>query len=862
MAESVVSNFNTLYLLSGFNNYFNRTVKKLSAISDYEAASASYEALANINFNPADGISTTQVINPASVTNPDYVLVMSGEEIVSRWFVLECHRNRKGQYTLLLRRDVVADNLDALRNADFFCEKGYVGTDNPLLLNGENMNFNQIKESETTLQDETQSAWIVGYISKPTTDDPIEVQGDVSVFAKDLDFITPEELPEGFPTDYEGTGFKTAYGNPTKMTIYAAGMQQRVAGRNRVYKNVNVDYDIKLEVTYNADGYPNVPNQMIPDSNVVRPWVDRTEWQQSTEAYPCLFETGTSAVLVGTQDTVGLDPKPYSYHAKILGIANAISPNYELFEVLLPSTPTEYNPPAYFDDEHMVSNFASLNGRILKVTEGGQTNYYQINILTWLPGVGSLSFKGDNATLYPVTQEIQSNLGSLWFSGAEQQYMYHVSYEVAQYLILFNKVTLGTVHASIQKNRNHLNEAPYDMFFMPYNATLVDESGTEWTTERAASMALAFGMTPASAGGYLFDLQLLPYCPSETIREMLKFSDDGRKILLDDLHFNETDYTLIYSGTGTAKKAGIMFWATSAKGSINIPYIIEIDPSESTEAIEWKVNNECDLYRIVSPNYNGSFDFSLAKNGGRINFFNVDYEYKPQTPYIHVNPDFSNLYGQDFDDARGMICGGDFSLPLISDAWEAYQIQNKNYNAIFDREIQNMDTKNDINIRRATFNTGMASAAALWQGAQTGTWAGLAKGAVQGAGAAVTGAVNIALGQETYREDRQYAIDKFNYQLGNVQALPQSLSKVSSFNPNNKLFPFIEHYTCTDVEKQALRDKIRCDGMTIMAIGKILDFKGEGETYIKGQIIRCPDLADDAHMLSECYNELNRGLFF
>lgn len=51
----------------------------------------------------------------------------------------------------------------------------------------------------------------------------------------------------------------------------------------------------------------------------------------------------------------------------------------------------------------------------------------------------------------------------------------------------------------------------------------------------------------------------------------------------------------------------------------------------------------------MSPNFNGQFEFSLAKNKQDITSFNVDYTYKPYAPYIHVNPIFNpdGLYGKD-----------------------------------------------------------------------------------------------------------------------------------------------------------------------------------------------------------------------
>lgn len=110
-----------------------------------------------------------------------------------------------------------------------------------------------------------------------------------------------------------------------------------------------------------------------------------------------------------------------------------------------------------------------------------------------------------------------------------------------------------------------------------------------------------------------------------------------------------------------------IFWSSSSSGTFDIT-----DVTLQTDNL--KMSNECDMYRLVSPNFNGQFEFNLSKNGGTVNYFNVDYTYLPYSSYIHINPQFSNLYGQDFDDARGLICQGDFSIMYLSDAWEQYQV--------------------------------------------------------------------------------------------------------------------------------------------------------------------------------------------
>ena len=49
-------------LLLHYNNYFNRIIKKKDTVADYKAADTNYKEVANINFNPGDGVATSIVL--------------------------------------------------------------------------------------------------------------------------------------------------------------------------------------------------------------------------------------------------------------------------------------------------------------------------------------------------------------------------------------------------------------------------------------------------------------------------------------------------------------------------------------------------------------------------------------------------------------------------------------------------------------------------------------------------------------------------------------------------------------------------------------------------------------------------------
>ena len=288
------------------------------------------------------------------------------------------------------------------------------------------------------------------------------------------------------------------------------------------------------------------------------------------------------------------------------------------------------------------------------------------------------------------------------------------------------------------------------------------------------------------------------------------------------------------------------------------------------DALTRKLANECDLVRIVSQNYSAIFEFSPAKSGG-VDGFLADCTYKPWSPYIHILPKLKGLYGDNFvsiDDARGLICGGDMSLPQLSNEWANYQLQNKTYQEMFDRQIKNMDVQNDVNRQGALAQailapiTGVAAGASAASKISDGLGGTIAGGLAGAIGGGITAGVDYANTLRLIEENRQYAIDMYGYNLQNIQAVPTSLTKTSALTYNTRVWPFIEYYTCTEAERKALKDKMKYNGMTIMKVCQLSDYLLGEDNFYKGQLIRLPDYVRiDGHMAFEIYNELNKGVY-
>lgn len=486
----------------------------------------------------------------------------------------------------------------------------------------------------------------------------------------------------------------------------------------------------------------------------------------------------------------------------------------------------------------------ALDGKRLKDTSSN--TYYNISIV-----------KDTNYVETDVTgtlkSTIDSNFDKTVATGTGDIKLHYLGNSVR---IVLSQLKNATLKLDLSKSAV-LEDAPYMMFCIPYgdSVRILPTSGDAYIMSK--SVAINAGISIAKAlGTQVYDVQLLPYNPMDWI-----VKKGTTNTLIDNDPTNELNH--IKSGNETI---GLIYWSTISNFTKTITKLIYKNTQEE-DNITFKVNSSTQLYRICSPNYNGYFDWNPRKNNqnfyndGTLSF-NIDCTYKPYTPYIHVSPIFNNyMYGSDFRDSRGLICGGDFSLTIVNDSWSQYQITNKNYQNIFDREIQHLDFTNNIAKTQDILNAISATVTGGASGAVAGSVAGgpvtaIGTGLTAAASGALMGMADYYQNQAIRKEDKDYKIDMYNYQLGNIKAQPYSLTKVSSQSYNYKIFPFIEFYDCTDEEKLMMRNKIKYDGMTVQSIYKLSDFT---TGFLKGKPIRLS--LNAAHESVDIYNELSKGIY-
>ena len=806
-----------------YNNYYNRIVKQEETLEAY--GDPIHVISGCKDFSPNDGVNTQHIFG--SVANNydgsgDYIIVTDDyNSIVSRWFIIETQFNRQGQWNIQLRRDLVVDYYDTIIEADCFIEKAIVPDFNPLVYNSEQMDFNQIKTSETLLKDETGCAWIVGYYNrKPQAKINPETEGP---------FYDPET---GEILEYE-------------------------------------DHLLEAETTLPSNRYDAVINDSFDEWYGDGKRISRSStftWTITGRYYNILdngalytFDRFSSSLeKIKVKETTGLHLPGYDGWNKLKS-AEYVRTSFD-YTRLNNLTNSFFGA---LSAQEMI-DLKNLNGKIVKFTGGEQDEYYTITISE--PKVESVTKnvqQAGEATLYNYMKEVVNDREI--FGGTPNNKAFAVTYDQTTYEIFATSVASGIRKVKVDTTKAHLNDAGYDMFALPYPTSAQKEEvkvrynqGEILTMTQEETMAIATALASKySGGGVLYDLQLLPYCPCRWV----KMDPDGYL----DYGLDPQSVTEIKDGSDNVK--GYMLHATQSSFTLDIPLNLQCE--------NIKMENQTDMYRLCSPNYNGQFEFNLAVNGGRVDFINVDCTYLPYNPYIHMNPNFAGLYGQDFDDARGLICGGDFSLPIMNDAWQTYQLQNKNYLNSFNRGIESL--KKQQSVARAQDIVSIITGTA--QGALGGAFAGSMKPFKVGAGVgAFAGGLASLLGgftdlhlNEILRADAMdYTQDMFGYQLGNIQALPQSIGKTTAYTYNNKVFPILEYYTCTDVEKRAFAQKIAYNSMSVGMIDNIQNYVGNSwswgditsKGYIKGSIIRMEGLEDEFHLLKNISDEIYKGVYF
>ena len=811
--------------LYNYNNYINRIFKKEATLEEYGTP---IYTLSVTNFNYNDGVDTSHVINYNN-QDGDYVIITDdNDNIQSRWFVTENVRNRGGQHNLTLKRDLKVDLYDLYKNSPMIVHRGWPKNTNALIFNSEGFSFNEIKKSENLLIDKSYTPWIYIYFAKncPTA------SGTVTI-SEEQDFTINTTIEESI---YANASTHKCYDNRLIFT-----------NSDQIVDSYRIDY-LKLLIKGNNSFQDIIEERSARDRDHI--WFNNTTaavTAQLTNAFYNKYSTWTNNTYFGkTNDVSGLDRDRMEIGSLIIKDSTN-----SLYQVTI-SKNVEYSKESYTLTETLTNAIqTAINGTTLD----RQGNW------------------GDEA--------------------------YGIIYDEITYTISTYKITNGSLNWTIDfTSRQNTIDADYNIIAIPYNDfyalgenSLNAKIPKEWSRVLLQSILRSTyteGGETKPLKNYIYDVQLLPYSPYPEYCDWILSQPDTGGIYIGDL--SDLDIQGIKSTAAYADTSGdigiLMLYVEKSQYTFNIDNFTRFSENQYGQTISLnrvsdvlsitnyteinelnlKIMNECNKYRLCSPNYNGLFEFSVAKNNG-VEYFNVDITLRPQNPYIHLNPNFKNLYGSEFNDVRGLICQGDFSLPIVTDQWQTYEYQNKNYQNIFNRQIENMDFNFEQERIKGIFGavagTTVGAAAGGLTGYKTGGPVGAGVGAVLGGASSLAGGI-IDYNMMTSRqeEQRDYVIDNYKYQLGNIKALSYSINKVTPYTNNNKIWPFIEIYRCTDVERQMFIDKMTYNSFTLETIGKISDYKNDSNKhFFSGTLIRVEGANQPTHELQELAKELEKGVY-
>ncbi len=816
-----------LYTLH-YNNYFNRNFKRENSLQEYldQDYWTNGHEVNNVSFNPADGVDTTQIVS-YNADNDDYCIVAkienNVETILSRWFIMEAKRTRTNQYLLTLKRDVLVDNYDTIKEDPIFVEKGTLQENDPLICNDEGMKFNQIKNDEKLIisKDFGDGAdvpyeacpWLLAFLTKDFDTDTITVATNefptdtytLAQIASEVG-ITASQLRNylKFPSGAEPIG--KAYGNEVHFNIgYVRGGGSIGEGMKLVYSNsygYRSFYDTSI---YLNDFVFNV----LPDS--------RSRLKENLDS---VFGSISSTTIKNIVEE--------AFNESII--------NWNQIKIL----------------ESYIGKKVNVNGIIYKI---GSIRKIESGVWQDRP------LENDNAVINSLTTAVLEGTIIRRESG-----VYHISTQTRNVYLELEETTQGNITLNLSvsgQTRNKTANCVCDVIAIPFSNIPFGKTHhdiyegygyAKLSKEELYRIATAFS---EQLGENCKDVQIVPYI---NIPTQLGYFDEEfvyRPCIDLDGLVEGKDYLQIKQNDDMVSLA---FCLPSANvqtyRNLYIPYN---NP---------KIKSQTEFIRLVSPTGQSIYEMNPSKNGG-LSILNITGTLKPYNTYYKITPNFGFIYGQNFDkDPRGLIIQDNFSMTQISDAWTQYQLQNKNYQEIFNRQLQSLDIQQGIARQEAPIKAISGAISGGASGAVTGFMGtGSPYGAIAGAAVGLTagtvgGALDLANMDKRLKDQRDLTIQNFAYTLGNVQARPDTITKTDTFNIDSKLMPYVEFYTCSDVERKALEDKIAYDGMTVMRIGTLEEFQTNGG-FFKGQYIKNLNNSfnGDNHMLESINTELMKGVY-
>ena len=839
-----------IHLLKNYNNYYNRQLKIRENLDDYLDDEDIYITSIGseerpANFDIKDGLLTEAIFNYSILMpTPDYCLVEI-DNTFTRWFVIECKQTRGLQHRAILKRDVIAEYYDVIKESPCLIQKGYVNNNSILSFNKENQSYNKIKDKEILLKDNTQSGYVVGFIDRGAENNNTITATYSDGLSVNFDYST---LPSSIK-DYMAIGSAT----PTSTN-------KRILNDDK--KNILVSANFGLDF-----GNDDSSLISIPDGQWNYGKVYASENSSGRSAFSNAPSTGdivSNTATLTTQIYYQNDPITYT-NCYAYTYKSGLPTNTEITNFMSAFSSIWKNKLAVFDLSYWSSmlslnynktlDLLEYNGQICEI--GGV--YYKCEIASINSQNNSLVASSSTLANWitssirgkmPTSQELggitAGNTSPRYGNGHDPDYIqpsditiYYKTEDI--YIKLVQQNVKVWTKLTAKASRNHLIDAPYDMFVIPYSEIQYKYMNQTFTANKSMALNIAIEICRSLGTGASYDIQIVPYCP---------IRNEGT--MADPVDFSLCNCELIYNGStldpNQDDAIGLYMWAE--KSSENF-YINEnnADLTLVSSELTYKEITQLKQFILCSPDKASQWEFNPCMNNG-IKRWNISFDYRPFSSYVRIQPEWSYLYGTDGPDIRGLIFNGAYSITQLSDAWSNYVANNKNYQAIFDTQINTQIKQYDVQ-NKASWETLIPRSIG---------WGFI--------GPAMKTYYNIKE-QEMTEQLQNISLESqrklFSYQLDNIQNQPTTISKLTSINMDFRIFPFVEIFKGSDDDLKNFRNNIKWNGMTIMCVGKIEEYiESNNETFIQATLLRYNhfiNIENDFTAVQEINAELNKGVY-
>ena len=813
-----------------FNNYYNRIIKRYDTIAEYTTNATLLGKQENCNFVHGDGVNSSITWNKSANTTdtPDYVIVDDYKGNLSRWFVTNSFKARDRQDKLQLRRDIIADYYsDIVSFSPCLIRKGYVPQTNPLIFNDEGVQYNKIKIDEKLIKDESNCSYIVGFFSNNAFPDDPTTTVDGTIKADNYDYSYADL--NDFPYKYyvEGAG-----NNHSESATMLKGL-----GNTSIYyslkfharaTNIN-SKKIDVEMIWNSMGIgkPSFYTPSFSNYNDGVYWEEGQNWMDvSLLGTSGGYTTGDNvlAYVRQTYCSVLYDKISYMssvYAKKLLGVEEE-----------------DYQSLREFNGKKIKIGAIVYNCTLKASSPRNSTvsyNAYNPNIVNNFYGI--LNYINANK---PTRSEMARSFYDISYYDGNDTYFGNdlkVLGTLEDWYLELTEASSG-ISTTIAKpsNRTHLSSQPYDMFMLINEDNVSYKVGTtDYVSNHEVNINMAQAICQAS-GTAGYDVQIVPFNPM-------------RGTILDDGTINFYGYDVHNITDSDNNVVGHYVMCNSADLNFTLEKNdLKFNPDN------YKKDYNLKQYRLCSPNQETMFEFSPAMNGG-INTWEISANYRPYASYVKVQPTWGWLYGDAMyngkTDFRGLVYNNTLCVTQLNEAWANYVSNNKNYQQLFDNQINSLTKAQNIQVNTMEQTLGFRSFTGMPIGSILRT---------------IGGSKDIEMTKELNNIAIQKMEIDFMYQMDNIKSMPNTIKKLTNITEDTRVFPFIEIYSASPVEEQSFDLKMQYTGYTIMTTGKIIDYCQDGvETFVQADLIRLDlsrsEESADNHIANEIASELAKGIY-